>query len=48
MELLAIPGGVSANFALEVTEIHSTLKRDFEGNLDTVNQVQDDDYCIVC
>ena len=36
MELLAIPGGVSANFALEVTEIHSTLKRDFEGNLDTV------------
>ena len=36
MELLAIPGGVSANFALEVTENHSTLKRDFEGNLDTV------------
>ena len=36
MELLAIPGGVSANFALEVTEIHNTWKRDYEGNLDTV------------
>ena len=36
MELLVIPGGVSVNFALEVTENHSTLKRDFEGNLDTV------------
>ena len=36
MELLAIPGGVSANFALEVTEIHNTLKREYEGNLDTV------------
>ena len=36
MELLAIPGGVNANFALEVTENHSTLMRDFEGNLDTV------------
>ena len=36
MELLAIPEGVSANFALEVTEIHNTPKREFEGNLDTV------------
>ena len=36
MELMAIPGGVSANFALKVTESNSSLKRDFEGNLDTV------------
>ena len=36
MELMAIPEGVSANFALEVTEIHNTLKREYERNLDTV------------